>query len=428
MMIADSIISKQIGEMRGFDPKTKTRACRKCGSTRRLVDLSFTRLGGECRVGGCSSKAAKASPSTPASSSTPVTPTLPRPEPPTFAQAADPETSFARYVLALGAGKSPNAAAEIARQQWDDVTVARALQATSAAGGGFLVPEQFAATFIEYLGAKTIVRQAITQSGLVVPLKGRSAMPKVSGEVTAAYLSEGNTIAISDPSFGQLSFTARKLVSMTPVSNDVFRYRQPANETLIREILSTAVGRAEDRGFLRGDGTAGGPLGLRYLAPSGNVIAANATINLANVSSDLKSVELRLINGNIAMVAPAWIMAPRSLAYLKGLRTTDGARAFPEIEQGRLLGYPVLSTTAVPTNLGGGSDESEIYLVDFSELAIGDASLYVNVANSGAYVDGSGNIQSAFSRDQSIVRVIMLSDIAAKHPEAVAVLTAVKWS
>jgi HK97 family phage major capsid protein len=97
-----------------------------------------------------------------------------------------------------------------------------------------------------------------------------------------------------------------------------------------------------------------------------------------------------------------------------------------------LWGWPIGTTTNVPITLdtsGSGNDnESEVYLVDFAQVLIGESQgLLVDSSQEAAYHDGS-NIQAAFSLDQTVVRAIAEHDLGMRHDKAVAMLTQVTWT
>ena len=178
--------------------------------------------------------------------------------------------------------------------------------------------------------------------------------------------------------------------------------------------------------------------GVRYWAAAGNVIGANGTINVANVTTDLGKIEVAVMNADTPMIAPAYIMAPRTLNYLRNLRTANEVYAFPEVNASwqvsdparstaMLRGYPVWTTTSIPINLGGGGDESEIYFGDMSEAIIAEVpGIRVDASDTAAYHDGS-QLVAAFSQDQLVIRVIEQHDFAMRHETSMAVLTTVKW-
>jgi len=137
-----------------------------------------------------------------------------------------------------------------------------------------------------------------------------------------------------------------------------------------------------------------------------------------------------LEQADVDMADPAWIMSPRSKNFLMNLREAAGGNLiYPEMRNTSpsLLTFPVHVTTNIPNNLGGGADESEIYLFNVSDSLIAEAGgLEIAADASASYIEGS-TLVSAFSRDQTVIRAIMSHDFAVLHEESVSVLTAVLY-
>ncbi len=144
---------------------------------------------------------------------------------------------------------------------------------------------------------------------------------------------------------------------------------------------------------------AGTPKGLRNWALAANATATNGTTSV-QIESDFKDLLQNLEGANVPMLRPAWIMNPRSKHHLFTLRDASGDLVFPEVRAARpvIHGFPVLLTTAVPITLGGGT-ETELYLVDYSEVILGEVDgIEVDVSREAAYFDSGGTMRSAFSR------------------------------
>lgn len=151
-------------------------------------------------------------------------------------------------------------------------------------------------------------------------------------------------------------------------------------------------------------------------------------MTLEAVELALSALILRLENANSNMTAPGFAMAPRTKRWLAALRDGNGNKAYPELDQNLLKGFPVGSTTQIPINLGGDGDASEIHFADFADCFIGeDDAMVIDFSKEATYKDGSGNVISAFQRDQTLVRVIAKHDFGPRHVESVAVMTGVKW-
>ena len=79
-------------------------------------------------------------------------------------------------------------------------------------------------------------------------------------------------------------------------------------------------------------------------------------------------------------------------------------------------------------NLGGGSNETELYLVDMNDAIIGEASdLEIAVDGSASYIDTGSTLISSFTRDETLVRAIARHDFAMRHEESVAIKNAITW-
>jgi HK97 family phage major capsid protein len=182
--------------------------------------------------------------------------------------------------------------------------------------------------------------------------------------------------------------------------------------------------------FLRSQGVNGEPMGLRYLCPLANVLDAD-TASLANAASNLQKLVLTLKNNNVPLIKPVYLMSPRTEYYLLTIQNSNGYFAFRDemVQRKTIFGIPYRATTNVPINLtsGANSDTSEVYLVDFDSIVLGDSMrLAIDVSTEAAYMSGS-SVVSAFSLDQTVVRAIAEHDLGARDANAIAVLKGVRW-
>ena len=349
----------------------------------------------------------------------------------------DKGMAFARCLRATAAarlsGLGPDAAISILKQ-WGDGDLAekwadgrqKALAAGDATAGGFLVPVQFSQEIIEFLRAAAVIRR-LNARVIAVPT-GTLKVPKLTGGATSYYVGENVNATKSEPTTGQLSLSFKKLVTLVPVSNDLIRYSSPGADAVVRDDVVNAMRVREDSAFIRDDGTASQPKGLRYWAHADHVLEANATVSVQNTFTDLGQMVQKLLDANIPMISPAWVMAPRTQQYLLTLLNSNGIPVFrEEMVGGRLWGFPVGVTTSVPTNVGTSSNKSEIYFVDMAQAVIGESmNLIVDASQEAAYHDGS-SVQAAYSLDQTVVRAIAEHDFGMRHDKAIAVLTQVSW-
>jgi len=350
--------------------------------------------------------------------------------------------AFGRVVRAMAAAKfnkMGTAGTVDILKAWGDEDLAtavagahqKALAAGDATAGGFLVPTEFSNEVIELLRSQSVVRRLGART--VQMPTGTLKYPKIATGASAAYIGENVNIGKSEETFGQLTLTFKKLAVLTPISNDLLRYSSPSADAIVRDDLVSSMATKEDTTFIRGAGTDATPKGLLNWCTAGQKLASNVTVNLANITDDLGQLVVKLKQADIPMITPGWIMAPRTEQKLATIQNANGVFAFrDEIIRGTLWGWPIGTTTNVPITLdttGSGNDnESEIYLVDFSQVLIGESmGLLVDSSQEAAYHDGS-NVQAAFSLDQTVVRAIAEHDLGMRHDKAIAMLTGVTWT
>lgn len=336
---------------------------------------------------------------------------------------------FARIVTSFAAaGFDLRAAANHADQTWGSEMgqiVANMEQQTNNKGG-FLVDTIYSKEFTDLLRPKVVVRQLGARS---VPMpEGNLTMRRKTAGSSANYVGERVPAPVTDVTVGTYTMSAKRLAALVPITNQLLRRSSIGVDALVRDDLVESVAVKEDQQFLRGTGSSTAPTGLLNLINSGNKIAANATVNLANVTTDLGKMRLALLNANIPMTSCGWVMSPRTKIFLEDIRDSNGNTAFPEVGQrGTLYGYPIAVTTSVPDNLGTGTNESEVYFGDFAQFLIGDTLHLAIAASDTAPYDDGGTIRSAFSNDETVIRIIEEHDTQVRYDTAFSVLQGVTW-
>ncbi len=335
----------------------------------------------------------------------------------------------ARIVRALAFAKGDTErAVYFAKKSWNDKLgdkVEKALAAGDLTAGGFMVPEDMVGDIIDLLRPRSVVRAA--GAPVVQMPRGTLTLPKQTGDITASYVGENTDIVKTEPVGGQILLSAKKLAALVPISNDLLDFAPgTAADTFVRNSLVRRIAVREDQAFLRDDGTSGTPRGLRFWALSGQV-SNSAGTGSADIEADFATLLQNLEGADVDMSGPVWIMAPRSKNHLITLRDANGNLVFPEMRNARPTVHtlPVFITNNVPTNLNG--NESELYLVNMPDTLIGEAGgLEITVDPGASYVEG-GTLKSAFSLDQTVIRIILRHDFAVIHQEAVALIDNLTW-
>jgi HK97 family phage major capsid protein len=325
-------------------------------------------------------------------------------------------------------GGNPDAAYRIAKKAGADEIVVRALGESTMAGGGAFVPQAISEDYIELLYNAAPFLSAGPRR-VPVP-SGNLTVPKVTAGATATWGGESNNISRSEQTFGQRRLDLKKLSVLTPISNELLRDSSPALDQIVRDDLANNAAVVIDAALIRGTGTVYAPRGVYSQVASANKFNANATANVANVTADLNK-SMRLIeDAKVRFVRPAWFISPTVKYGLMAARDANGALVWaPEMATGKLYGIPFFVTQNIPSNLGGSTDESEVYLVEMSHVMVGDDPMGVQVSmvDGAAYHDGAA-VVAGFSRDESVVRLIQRIDMILRQDgNEAAVMEQVDW-
>lgn len=345
-------------------------------------------------------------------------------------QDRDTGKMFGQLVRALAAGKGDvERAVRFAEKVWnldENDPVMKTLTAADPTGGGFIVPEEVSTEIIELLRPRSVVRAMGART--IDMDSGVLRLPKLVGGAVANYIGEIEPVPVSQQEFGMIVLTARKLAILVPVSNDLIRRSRPSADTIVRDDTVASMATREDIAFIRDDGTAATPKGLRFQAAAGNLLLETTPVDLDSITQDLARLILALEDKNSPMTTPGWIMHPRTKWFLATQRDGNGNLVFkPEMDTGQLFGFPFGTTTQIPTNLGGGGDESELYFADFAQVLIGETlNLVIDASSDAAWIEGAVT-RSAFQEDITLVRVLAEHDLGVRHSESIAVITDLTW-
>lgn len=307
----------------------------------------------------------------------------------------------------------------------------RALMAGVGPSGGFLVPPDYVAELIEVLRPMTVVRASNPR--MIEMPRGTMQMPRQTQAATATYSGETTAIPVSQQSVGQIVATYKKLTALTPVTNDLIRYSDPAVDALVRDDLAKVIARREDLAFILGDGTSDSPRGFYSYALPSMTIASNASYTLTTAAQELGGMLNAIESANVPMNDLVWIMHPRSKNYLLNVQNSNGFYVYREemTLTKTLLGWPFKTTTQIPINLtvSSNSDCSYIFLVSMEQALLFDSMrLELAVSREGTYTDANSNLVSVFQNDQTLIRGIAEHDFHMRHDEAIALLTGVRYA
>lgn len=312
-----------------------------------------------------------------------------------------------------------------------DESIKKSLAASSFADGGALIPENLSSELIELLRPATVVRRMGART--IDNPTGRLDIGRQNSGATSGWIGEGDAIVPSQPGFGRLVLSKKKLATFVPISNDLLQQVPMGMEDFVGSDMLASHAVAEDQAYIRSIGTENKPTGLRYLVDQTNNVVATAGTTLAQIDEDLTTAMYRVIDANVVGSRAGWLMHPRTYLYLMTLRDASGAGAgtggyafMDMLARGELLGAPIGLTTSIPKNLGGGT-ETELYYGLFDQLLIGETGeVRMESSNSAGYVQSAVQ-HNAFQEDETVLRLIHGVDSKLRHNRAFSVITGITW-
>ncbi|WP_276851035.1 phage major capsid protein [Enterobacter oligotrophicus] len=332
-----------------------------------------------------------------------------------------------RLVMSIAAGGGHiGDAAKFAASELNDQALSMAIE-TAAGSGGALVPQNMQREVIELLRDRTIVRKLGAGS---IPLpNGNLSLPRLASGSTASYVGEGQDVKASGATYDDVKLSAKTMICMVPISNQLIGRAGFSIEQMVLDDILSGIATREDKAFLRDDGSNNTPKGFKAVATEANrTLAWSGDATLETIDAYLDALILKLMDGNSNMLKCGWGMSNRSYMKLFGLRDGNGNKVYPEIASGFLKGFRIERTSAIPANLGTSGNGSEVYFGDFNDVKIGeDGIMTVDFSREATYIDADGNTVSAFSRNQSLIRVITEHDIGFRHTTGLALGTDVTW-
>ena len=300
----------------------------------------------------------------------------------------------------------------------------KTLNVSVAGSGGFLTPPNLDTSIIELLYPQTSFLQGNPRR--VNMPGGVYSVPRGATGSSASYTAEGQPIAKTEPSFGMLNMTAKKLGAIIPMTREMIDFSIPGVRAFVESDLREAMSQAMDVAAYFGAGAAGEPLGIvnHTGVQSFDSASTDATPTIAEADTDFRRPILHMKKANLGnRGAWRWIMESRALEYMRTMRTTDGYYVYPELQGDNptMRGIPILETENVPDNLGVGANEALILLVNFREVYLGVFGSMQFATSDEATINIGGSSVSAFENDLVYPRAIDFHDIGLRRRQAVVV-------
>lgn len=327
---------------------------------------------------------------------------------------ADPKLSYYADVSAARKGDT-QAQARLSSAFHDGKAL---IEGTDSQGGYLVVPE-VSAELLQAREQAAILRQLVSK---VQVNSDRLQIGSISGGLTAGWVAElAEKPESSTLSFGQIEVNVYTGAGLATISNQLLADSRPSVDRLVTSDLAKRLAFLEELAMLNGDGI-GKPLGILQ-TPGTNPVPFTGTAITGN-----NSLRNALLDAILAMQdnyhgePSAILMHPRTWTWIlkdpdavnAGLYNLNGERAFNALPGKTLLGYPVILSSKMPTNLGTGTNESAIIVGNFSEALILD--------RQGITIDRSEHVK--FTSNQTVFRAeFRMGFTAARYPKAFSIVS-----
>jgi HK97 family phage major capsid protein len=243
---------------------------------------------------------------------------------------------------------------------------------------------------------------------------GNLSIPKMTAKASAYWMGEAQKITPSQATYGEVNLKAKKLASLTPISNDLLRYNAVGIDGWVADDLMRNAKVALDDAFLNGSGTAHTPLGLKNVSGVQTWTPASGTDLSVKTPTGMLA---KLKQANIPMENVKWLFNPIGESWLEDLAFASGPFAFPSLDSGKLKGYDFIESATV--GYDSTNSKADFWVGDWAQFLWGVGyDISVEMSREGTFDDGSGNQISAFQNDLTLVRLITEHDFNVRHAEA----------
>ena len=209
-------------------------------------------------------------------------------------------------------------------------------------------------------------------------LTGNLDLPTASTQPAAGWNTENGTATEKSPAFSKISFSPKRLAAYIQVSNQLLRQSSNSIDAYVRQYLINAMAIELEKAAIKGGGS-NEPTGIIGNSNVNVIYAGGASSNSTNANgaaivwADVVNA-MKAVENNNAM-GQAYLTNPLVKAALQVTgRQSSGVEGNFILQSGagELNGYPLATTTNVPSNLSKGTSStlSAMIFGDFSKLAV----------------------------------------------------------
>ncbi len=253
-------------------------------------------------------------------------------------------------------------------------SITKALNEATAAQGGYLVPDEFSNKLLALIQNKAVAMNDLDVRSMSSDVQ---YIPKVTSGTTAYWVTETGTITESNPGYGQITLSAKKVASLVQASSEVLEDNNVDLANHLVDQMATDLALSIDGAILTGScfgsgntGAASPFYGLLHTASYSNAVDASgntgqtgawgtgSTVTGANISlNGIVAAVTEVVKDNHAQPDVSY-WNPRTIGSLMKLTDSSSRPIFnnetfgsPMIREGaigRLYGTAVKESNQVP--------------------------------------------------------------------------------
>lgn len=238
------------------------------------------------------------------------------------------------------------------------------------ADGGYLVPTEFLPTLIRIIENYGVARRSCT----VIPMsRMEMEIPALSAGVTVYWVGENNPITASQPTFGQVVLTAKKLAALVPSSNELLEDSSIAIANLLVQLIGEAMAEEEDRVCFAGDTGSADPFdGVLVDANTTSIVMAGSAFTDMD-GDDLADMIAALTAGQIR--GAQFYMHRTIFNIVRKLKSTDGHYIYSPPngqDPATIWGFPYELIEVMPAVTASAGDTPFVIFGNLRHYYLGD--------------------------------------------------------
>lgn len=296
--------------------------------------------------------------------------------------------------------------------------------------GAFMESLRGKAVFPELAAAGTTL-QFGNHRQIILPM--RSSFHKATKDnLSATFVGEGDPIRVAQGGVESVTLNRHKLGVISTFTRELAQSAVPAIQSLIQTgMIEDTAWFIDNAMFSAGAATADAPAGLKH----GVTATPSAGVTAANILTDIRALIAPMITADMDSSQVILLINPLRTMGLASVTNAVGAPAFPEVGQGNLRGYRLISSTHVPND--------EVWAINASYFATAYAAPEISFSDTATLhmerepasvaeiVDtggtGAAPVRSLFQTETTAIKYVQELTWATRMAGSVAVLSGVAW-